>query len=160
MMLAMLRDLLLHKGHVDASLIKAIRSHAPAESDQELRRLLHHILVANRFWLMLSMQRPFALEEETAPPDSLASLTTSYRETYAIEQAWLAQVQESDLNRCVESSFFPGSTFTVAQGLMQVCMHSHGHRSQCATRLRMMGGTPPVLDFILWLKDRRTAEWS
>jgi uncharacterized damage-inducible protein DinB len=39
-------------------------------------------------------------------------------------------------------------------------MHSHGHRAQCATRLRLLGGTPPAMDFILWLKDRPVPDWS
>jgi hypothetical protein len=47
----------------------------------------------------------------------------------------------------------------VAQAYMQVCMHSHGHRSQCATRLRALGGEPPVTDFIVWLNERPAPAW-
>jgi uncharacterized damage-inducible protein DinB len=43
--------------------------------------------------------------------------------------------------------------------MMQVVMHSQGHRSQCATRLRQLGGTPPAMDFVLWLKERPEPEW-
>ena len=62
--------------------------------------------------------------------------------------------------RQLETPFLPGATFSVAEGIMQICLHSHGHRAQCATRLRQLGGTPPGTDFILWLKEKRPVpEW-
>src|SRR5215469_18114688 len=54
-MLPMIRDLVQHKWHANAALLKAIRQHDKAAQDEELRKLLHHILLANRFWLMLSL---------------------------------------------------------------------------------------------------------
>ena len=38
-------------------------------------------------------------------------------------------------------------------------MHSYGHRAQCATRLRQLGGIPPQMDFVMWLKDRPAPDW-
>jgi len=72
---------------------------------------------------------------------------------------WISQIQEADLARKLETPFIPGCSFSVAEGMMQVCMHSQGHRSQCATRLRLLGGTPPAMDFILWLKERPKPDW-
>ena len=54
---------------------------------------------------------------------------------------------------------FLGS-FSVAQALMQVCLHSHGHRAQCSMRLRLLGGTPPAMDFVHWLGERPTVDWQ
>jgi uncharacterized damage-inducible protein DinB len=159
-MLAMLQDLVQHKGYVDACLLRAIRQHEQAAQDQELRRLLHHIIVANRFWLMTSLTRPFALETESRIPESLEAITAQYQQTHVQELEWVSQLREADLARKLETPFIPGASFSLAQALMQVCMHSHGHRSQIATRLRMLGGTPPVLDFILWLKERPAPDWS
>jgi uncharacterized damage-inducible protein DinB len=159
-MLAMLRDLVQHKAHANASLLSAIRKHERAAQDEELRKLLHHILLANRFWLHLSLGQPFALEEESALPDSLATVARQYRDTHAQEWEWISRIQEPDLAKRLETPFIQGHTFSVAEGLIQVCMHSQGHRSQCATRLRLLGGTPPAMDFILWLKQRPAADWS
>jgi hypothetical protein len=50
-MLAMLHDLVQHKGYANAVVLKAVRQHEKATQDQELRELLHHIILANRFWL-------------------------------------------------------------------------------------------------------------
>jgi uncharacterized damage-inducible protein DinB len=159
-MLAMLQDLIQHKGCANAALLKAIRQHEPAAQDLELQKLLHHIILANRYWLYLILGLPFALEAESQAPDSLAAIAALYRETHAQEVAWLAQAQESELARLVETPFIPGQSYTIAQAQMQVCLHSHGHRAQCATRLRLLGGTPPPMDFILWLKDRPAPDWE
>lgn len=158
-MLAMLRNLIEHKGHANAALLKAIRQHEPASKDEELRKLLHHVLLANRFWFTLSIGREFALEKEAQVPASLETIATQYRETHEQESAWISAIKEADLERRLETPFIPGSSFSVAEGMMQVCMHSHGHRAQCATRLRLLGGTPPATDFILWLKTRPAPEW-
>ena len=154
---ALLHDLVQHKGYADASLLRAIRQNDRAAQDEDLRRLLHHIILANRFWLMQNLRRTFDLEEEARVPESLEAIAIRYRETYVEELDWISHVAEADLGNQLESPFIPGGRCSVAESVMQVCMHSHGHRSQCANRLRLLGGTPPALDFIVWLKDRPTA---
>jgi len=156
----MLKDLILHKGYANASLIRAIRQHEPAAQDLELKNLLHHIVVANRFWLMLSLGLPFDVEKESRVPDSLEAIANQFRDTHAQELKWLSQVDEHEMARQVETSFVPGRSYSVAEAMMQVCLHSQGHRAQGATRLRSLGGTPPTLDFILWLKERPAPEWE
>jgi uncharacterized damage-inducible protein DinB len=159
-MLEMLKDLFLHKEYANASLIKAIRRHEPAAQDPELRKLLHHIILANRYWLFLILGLPFAVEEESLLPESLGAITALYRETHMQEGQWIAQLQEDDLARMLETPFIPGLHCSVAQAIMQVCLHSQGHRAQCASRIRSLGGEPPTLDFILWLKERPTPDWE
>lgn len=158
-MLTMLRDLIAYKGHANAALLKAILQHEKAAHDDELRKLLHHILLANRFWFMLSTGRELALERESQVPESLVTVASQYRETHEQELEWIFRIQESDLDRRLETPFISGSTFSVAEAMMQVCLHSHGHRAQCATRLRLLGGTPPATDFVLWLKERPRPDW-
>jgi uncharacterized damage-inducible protein DinB len=160
MMLDMLRDLVRHKAHANASLQKAIRQHETSAQDTELRQLLHHIILANRFWLMLSLGLPFSVEQESQIPESLEALAMRYRQTHEQELKWISDAQESDLSRILETPFIPGQNFSIAQAFMQVCMHSHGHRAQCATRLRLLGATPPNMDFIVWLRERPAADWS
>jgi uncharacterized damage-inducible protein DinB len=159
-MLAMLQDMIRHKGHANASLLKAIRQHETAARDPELWKTLHHIILANRFWLHLSLELPFVIEEESQAPESLELIEEKYRETHAREIEWLEQVQEPALARVLETPYLPGFSCTVAQALTQVCMHSHGHRAQLATRLRLLGVTPPAMDFIHWLKDRPAPDWE
>jgi uncharacterized damage-inducible protein DinB len=159
-MLLLLQDLIRHNGYANASLVKAIRQHKAAAQDEELRKTLHHIILANRFWLLLILGLPFTVEEESRIPGSLEAIAAQYRETHAQEMEWISQVREPELTRIVETPFIPGHSYSVAQALMQVCMHSHGHRAQCSARLRLFGGTPPNMDFILWLKERPAPDWE
>ena len=159
-MLEMLRDLVAHKGHANAAMLGAIRQNAAAVSDPELGELLHHVLIANRFWLLNVLGLPFVFEDESRPSNSFDALIQRYCGTQEQESTWLAAATEADLARVLEIPFIPGGRCSVAQGVMQVCMHSHGHRAQCAKLFRRHGGVPPMTDFILWLASRPAAEWA
>jgi uncharacterized damage-inducible protein DinB len=82
-----------------------------------------------------------------------------YRQTHDQEIEWLRGLNDSHLQRTLVTPFIPDRTFSLAEAALQVCLHSHGHRAQCATRLRTLGGEPPALDFILCLKGRPDPEW-
>jgi uncharacterized damage-inducible protein DinB len=156
-MLDMLRDLVLHKAYADAALLSAVRQCEGAARDREVLGLLHHIVLANRFWVALIRGEPFHIAAESAVPDTIEALVALYRDTHDREWRWLSE--SPDLEMRVESPFFPGQSFTAAQGLMQVCLHGVGHRAQCAPRLRALGGTPPSMDYIVWAQSRPVAAW-
>lgn len=159
-MLAMLHDLVRHKWYADARLVAAVQSSEATANDQEIRELLHHIILANRFWLATTLGQPFVLETEQVVPHTLDEVIQLYGDTYRQENEWLSSLTDAGLEKRIESSFFPGRSYSVAEAYMQVCMHSHGHRAQCLKRLRALGVVRPTLDFILWLKERRPApEW-
>jgi uncharacterized damage-inducible protein DinB len=157
-MLQMMRDLIAHKEHANSLMLSAIREHPEASRDPELLELLHHILVSNRFWTLTCLGLPFDREQETIPPATLEALIENYEATQREENAWMACATESDLARMLDSPLIPGARCTVAQAMMQVCMHSQGHRAQCARMLRRLGGVPPMTDFILWLANRAEAK--
>lgn len=159
-MLAMLRDLVNHKNYANAALLRAIAAHEQASVNPDLRHLLHHIILANRFWLALLIGRPFDVDNESGEPESLQAVAMSYRDTHEQEIQWIDGLHESDLQRVVVTPFLPGRSMSTAQAMMQVCLHSHGHRAQCAAKLRALGGQPPATDFIAWLKERPAANWS
>ena len=153
-MLQMIRDLIAHKAYANSLMLTAIREHPDASRDPELRELLHHILVSNRFWTLTCLGLPFDRAKETIVPATLDALIENYDVTQHIEDAWMAGATEAEMARMIDSPLIPGARCTVAQALMQVCMHSQGHRSQSAKMLRRLGGTPPMTDFILWLATR------
>jgi uncharacterized damage-inducible protein DinB len=153
-MLQMIRDLVAHKAHANTLLLNAVREHPAAASDAEIIGLLHHILVANRFWFLTICGEPFVLQRETADAASLDVLIELYAATQREEATWTARATDEDLERLLENAMIPGGRCTVAQGIVQVCMHSQGHRAQIAKMLRRHGGTPPMTDFISWLGER------
>jgi uncharacterized damage-inducible protein DinB len=159
-MLEMLRDLVAHKGHANAAVLTSIRQNDAAVSDTELRELLQHVLIANRFWLLTVLGLPFVFEDESRPSSSFDELIQRYCSTQEQESTWLAAATEADLSRVLESALIPGGKCSVSQALLQACMHSHAHRAQCAKLFRRHGGVPPMTDFILWLASRPPAEWA
>jgi uncharacterized damage-inducible protein DinB len=159
-MLEMLRDLNAHNGYANAVTIGAIRQNAAAAVDAEVSDLLHHVLLANRFWLLSVLGLPFDLAQESSRSSSIDVLMDRYAATHEQQTAWLSAATDNDLSRVLESDLIPGGRCSVAQALVQICLHSHGHRTQCAKLLRRHGGTPPSTDFILWLAQRPKQERS
>jgi uncharacterized damage-inducible protein DinB len=153
-MLQMLRDLVDHKGYANAALLNAIRQNATAAGDPELWELLHHVLLANRFWLLSVLGLAFVLEDEAAHAPSFDALVQRYARTQAQERAWFETATEADCGRTLKHPSIPGGECSVAQAFVQVCLHSHGHRAQASKLLRNHGSTPPATDFIRWLTDR------
>lgn len=156
---AMIEDLVRHKWHSNAALLSAIRQNEAAAHDDELRKLLHHILIANRYWLSRMNQTEFDRDAESRTCENIDDLTARYRQTEAEEMQCLSVASQEDFDRLLQIPALPGQDIAVADAILQVTMHSHGHRAQCATRLRSLGGTPPSTDFVLWLKDRPAPEW-
>ena len=160
MALEMLRALIAHKGYANAALLAAIRQHDAAAADAEILQLLEHVLVANRYWLLTILGRPFDRAAESRGSSSLGELMGRYRSLQEEEAAWIGWAAEADLARLLESPQIPGGRCTVAEALVQVCMHSHGHRAQCAKLIRRHGAVPPMTDFIWWQAHRPAPEWG
>jgi len=156
---AIMEDLVRHKWHANAAYLAAVYRHEAARQDEELRTLLLHILVANRFWLFLTQGKEFDRENEARIPGSLDPLIESYKETESLETEWLSRCDDAEWSRQLVTPRFPGKSFTVSEAVLQICLHSQGHRAQSASKLRSLGGTPPATDFILWVMERPGPEW-
>jgi hypothetical protein len=112
-MLQMLRDLVAHKGYANAALLRAIGQNPAAAADLELRELLHHILVANRFWLLTMRGLPFDGEEEARPAGPFDALVDRYARTQEQEDAWLAAATEGDTARTLNDALIPNGSCSV-----------------------------------------------
>jgi hypothetical protein len=98
-MLEMLRDLVAHKGYADAALLKAVGENGAAKSDPEIRELLHHILLANRFWLCSILDVPFVLAHESRESSSLDALVQRYAAVHAPSGSPLIVMMQASQNR-------------------------------------------------------------
>jgi uncharacterized damage-inducible protein DinB len=159
-MLVLISELIRHKHSADEALLNTILEHEQAARDEELRRMLHHMLVSNRFWMLTLRGDAIDRKQEAIVPASLEELIKGFGETRALELDWLSQTADTDLEASITTPYHPGMVFTAGQAVLQVCLHSQGHRSQCLMRLRSLGITPPTLDFILWVKTERTSTES
>ena len=158
-MLSMLRDLFNHQAWADAAILAAVRSHPAAAEDEALRKTLHHIAVTQRAFLSLFLERPFDPKTEFRIPTELKDIEALFREAHRDETAYVGKLEEAGLSRVLDLPWI-GSRASTGEALMQVVMHSQSHRGQCATRLRAIGGNPPMTDFIVWIKDRPVPVWS
>jgi uncharacterized damage-inducible protein DinB len=154
-----LHDLVLHKGFANATLLAAVVQSPAASGDAEITEMLHHVLIANRFWTASILGEPFVVEEEVLSPRALPSLVDGFRGVQALDEAWLAHAADADLVKHIAGPLVPGGRCTVAQAVTQVCLHSLGHRAQCAKLLRRHGVTLPMTDYIMWAVARPPARW-
>jgi uncharacterized damage-inducible protein DinB len=158
-MLSMIRDLFNHQAWADAAILAAVWSHPAAAEDEALRKTLHHIVVTQRAFLSLFLERPFDPKTEFRVPTELKDIEALFREAHRDETAYVGKLDEAGLLRVLDLPWI-GSRASTGEALMQVVMHSQSHRGQCATRLRAIGGNPPMTDFIVWIKDRPAPVWS
>ena len=150
----MIGQLIRHKWWANGNMLRAVAQHEAAARDEELRKLLHHILIANRYWLLLAIGEAWDDARERPVPESMNTLVERFAETERAEMDWLVKLTQAELERRVQPRALPDVTVSIAEAVMQVCLHSHGHRSQCATRMRALRATPPAMDFVLWVKGR------
>lgn len=153
-MIPMIRSLIAHQEWADDTMLSAVRSHPGAGEDEALRKTLHHVLVTQRAFLSLFLKRGFDVEQEMRAPGSFEELADLFRQAHAEEAEFVSKLEESELARVLPMPWIEGARPTVAEALMQVVMHSQHHRGQVASRLRALGGHPPMVDYILWIRDR------
>ena len=159
-MIPLIRALFSHQAWADAAMWNAVRHCEAAAGDESLRTTLHHIVVVQRAFLSKFLDQPFDHERASRLPESLTTLAPLFRETHAAELAFVDGLEEADLSRVIALPWIPRGRPSVAEALTQVVMHSQNHRGQCAARLRALGATPPMTDFIIWLTDRPTPVWK
>ena len=153
-MLTLIRELIAHKRYANELMLDAIRQHENASRDPDILELLHHIYIANRFWFVTCAGDASASALSEPGSQSCDALHAAYDLLQDEEEAWLATVPESEVARILEHPQIPGGRCSVAHALLQVCLHTQGHRAQCAKMLRRLGGIPPMTDFILWSGTR------
>jgi uncharacterized damage-inducible protein DinB len=156
----LLRDLYGHQVWADAEHFRAIGAHPGSRGDKAILVRLHHIAIVQRAFLWAVGDRQDAFEF-TKPEDfaSLDALKRYVREHHDRLVPFIATVSDLRLAESIAIPWFkdPPLSLTVAEALTQGAMHSHYHRGQNATRLRELGGEPPMTDLIVWFWRKRPA---
>lgn len=163
----LLLDFFRHMEWADAEVWKAVLSSAEAKTDTRLRETLYHLHLAQwaflRTWRGESRDTPYPKYGDLPPIGAwalryhreLAKHITTFDDRKLSESMALpwADIVERRLGRP------PGPT-TLGETALQVVLHSAYHRGQVNTRLRSVGGSPPLVDYIGWVwLDRPAAEW-
>jgi uncharacterized damage-inducible protein DinB len=158
-------DLYQHQEWADAELWRACEGHGGALQDKALWERLYHIHLVQRAFLVIARgldvrAMKFAKPGDYASPGELKAEAQRY---HADARSFLRELQPADVERTIVIPWFkdPPLELPIGQALLQAAMHSHYHRAQNVTRLRELGGTPPLTDYIVWLwKGKAPASWQ
>lgn len=159
----LLQDLYRHLEWADAGVWKAALGSPAAVADAELRERLHHVHDAQRSFLDVWTQHPSGRDHEAQFP-TLPDLYAWARPFYPRVHAVLATLTDGDLATPTPLPWARGfrdrmgaepAVTTLGETLFQVTSHSTYHRGQVNLRLRALQVTPPLVDYIAWVWQRR-----
>lgn len=159
----MLLDLFRHQAWADAEHWRALKAAPEALDDHAIReRLCHLHLVQQAFlWAVRARGDRFTAWKPEDYPD-LRALEVEVRTFHETAIPYVAALGDGDWAGQVTIPWFkdPPLVITREEALTQAAMHSHYHRAQNATRLRELGGAPPLTDLIVWWwKGRPEPAW-
>jgi uncharacterized damage-inducible protein DinB len=161
------QTLLRHMEWADATVWRAVLGLTAAQQDARLLERLHHLHTVQWVYLQLWRGEPINVPEPSSFVD-LAAVATWARPYYSELRSFADPLDQDALARAVEfpwaaelvKRFGSAGPATLGETILQVILHSTYHRGQIATRLRELGGEPPLTDFIAWAwKGRPAAEW-
>ena len=151
----------------DSKVWAAVLALPEAAENAELRERLYHIHMVQRAFLRVWKGEPLKPQAESFS-DS-ASLLQWAREYYPEVMSYIGDLNDADLERPVVMPWIKmfearigrkADVPTLHETLLQVAMHSTYHRGQVNTRLRELGGEPPLTDFIAWIwSGKPQADW-
>jgi uncharacterized damage-inducible protein DinB len=161
-----LRDLVAHEAWADALHWRALEACANALADAAIQQRLRHLHLVQRSFLATSRGDKARVRELFAEIEDQLPLPALKREVLRYQREvrdFVEAAGDSALEQRVTIPWFndPPLALSVGQAMLQSVMHSHYHRAQNATRLRELGGEPPLSDLIVWYwKGRPAADWS
>jgi len=163
----LLADFFRHMEWADAAVWDSVLSSKEAKGDTKLREYLYHLHLAQwaflRTWRGEPRDTPYPKFEDLRP---LAAWASRYHKELAeyvstfddlklsepMPVPW-ADIAERRLGRRPEVT-------RIGETALQVVFHSTYHRGQVNARLRSVGGSPPLVDYIGWLwLGRPAADW-
>ena len=119
------------------------RDLGPQFSWPTVRQMFAHIYGADRLWLATWRGQPRPTPQEP-PVATLAELRPMWDALEQEQRAYLAGLREDDLGRVIERTR-DGVTSRYPLGMLlaHVPNHATHHRSEIATMLTMLSGSPP-----------------
>jgi uncharacterized damage-inducible protein DinB len=156
-----IHDLLNHQLWADTVHWNAFEKFPRALEDPKILYRLNHIHQGQHGFLLAIQQLEIKLPDEVQ--EEPASLKAYAQGTHRMIQEFMQDLTEEMLDKKVSIPRFNNPEFTITrtEAFMQMTTHSHYHRGQNATRLRELGGEPPMTDLIIWYwKGRPQPEWD
>jgi uncharacterized damage-inducible protein DinB len=152
----------------DDMVSRAVLAADAARGDEALRQWLLHLHSVQRLFLDVWRRQPPHLPDASAFADA-AQIVAWAQPYYAEASAFLDSVAPDSLAaplalpwaaQLAEQLGMTPATPTLGETMFQVTSHSTYHRGQINARLRAVGGTPPLVDYIAWIWFGRPAAGS
>jgi uncharacterized damage-inducible protein DinB len=168
-MLDAVRPLFAHMEWADATVWRAVYDCSSAADDKDLHDRLYHIHATQHAFLQAWRGDEVVFTAANEYP-GLDAVYTLAREFYAAAPKFLESLSADVMKREMVlpwSSYFArragfnAHPSTLGETLLQLPSHSTYHRGQVNTRLRDLGGDPPLVDFIAWVwAGKPEAAWN
>jgi uncharacterized damage-inducible protein DinB len=165
---ALIRDLFEHMEWADARMWGAVLTTHGAYEDERLRAILAHLHNGQHAFLQAWKGEPptFRRASEFPQPAGLYAYAISY---YPLGREFLESADDTQLGEplilpwagLVEQHVGkPLAPTTLAETIVQLFSHTTHHRAQISSRIRAVGGEPPLVDYIGWVWfGRPQPEW-
>lgn len=154
------RDLLGHQAWADAVFFHAWGV-SEAREDEDLRIRTAHLVGVQEAFLQLLKGAEVTLPD--LPTPSLGDLAARCKANHQVFLAMGRALDQTALARVVRVPWFPDPPclVSVADALIQTCLHSQHHRAQNLLRLKALGAQPRNVDFLIWLwKQKPEGRWD
>jgi uncharacterized damage-inducible protein DinB len=168
-MLDAVRPLFAHMEWADAMVWRAVTDCAAASDDKVLHDRLYHIHATQHAFLQAwrGAEVVFTGADDFPGLDAVRDLGRAF---YAVATSHIASLSPDAVER---EMILPWSTYfakragftphpsTLGETLLQLPSHSTYHRGQVNIRIRELGATPPLVDFIAWVwAGKPVASWG
>jgi len=166
--ISLFKEILDHMNWADAKIWECILAIPAANSDERLKKVLHHYHITQyafyHIWRDLPLEFP-----EISEFKNLRDMAVWASRYPALLKAYIAEITEQDLASVIRIPWskrlekITGKKVEesdLAQTLLQVALHSSHHRGQVSSRIRELKNEPPIVDFIAWIwLGKPSASW-
>ena len=144
----LLQGLARHQAWADTAHWKALHENSTLLEDLEIRKRLNHMVMALRMLTALA-------RGEKPDPSGMKDIEPANHLEAALEKAnadLIEAINATDLQKMIAIPRGPQGPWEAPAGvlLLQAITHSQHHRGQNASRMRQLGATPPMTDFVIW----------
>ncbi|HEU4365167.1 MAG TPA: DinB family protein [Candidatus Krumholzibacteria bacterium] len=133
---------------------RVLRELKQAEEPLEPLKFYAHILAAERLWYLRIHEENWTVIP-VWPDYTLEQCEKLAAENCALYEKFIAELADADLTREVTYTNSQRKRFTNTIGdmLLHVMVHGAHHRGQVAHAMRRHGDTPPIVDYIAFVRD-------
>jgi uncharacterized damage-inducible protein DinB len=146
-----LTRLFAHMRWADQQVLEQLKT---ADEVHEPLKFYAHVLAAERLWYLRIHEENWTVVP-VWPDFTLEQCEAMASENAALYEKLIPTLTPEMLSKPVPYKNTAGSDYrnTVGDMLLHLALHGQHHRGQIAHAMRRHGDTPPIVDYIAWVRD-------